>query len=118
MLNQLPIMMVKCLALTIIIEGIFALIIGIRDKTDLLFTALVNCLTNPVIVVSTFLTGYFLGSSVRMPLEYTLEALLIPVEGFVYYKTLKYRKINPFMVALILNAGSYFSGLIIGKYIF
>lgn len=48
-INDLPIIMLKCLIATIIIEIIVALIMGIRNKKDLLNIVLVNCLTNPLV---------------------------------------------------------------------
>ena len=49
-INDLPIIMVKCLLCTIIIEVIVGLIIGIRDKKYIINITLVNVLTNPVVV--------------------------------------------------------------------
>ena len=39
-----------------------------------------------------------------------LEVLTLFVEGFVYSKVLKYKKINPYLISLILNCSSYFLG--------
>lgn len=112
MLEKLPFYMAECLILTILIEGAAALILGYR-KTDLLFTVLVNIMTNPVVVVSTFLVGFFFGNKVRMPVEIAAEILVVIVEGFVYYKVMDRKKINPFLLSLILNGISYGMGFVI-----
>jgi len=112
MLEKLPFYMAECLILTILIEGAVALILGYR-KTDLLFTMLVNIMTNPVVVVSTFLVGFFFGNKVRTPVEITEEILVVIIEGFVYYKVMDRKKINPFLLSLILNGASYGMGFVI-----
>ena len=42
-----------------------------------------------------------------------MEIMVVIVEGFIYKKYLKYDKLNPFFVSLILNASSYFIGGVI-----
>ena len=51
-LNNLPLILVRCLLLTIIIELVVALILSVRDKKDILNIILVNVLTNPVVVMT------------------------------------------------------------------
>ena len=117
MLNKLPLIMLRCLLLTITIEGLAALICGVRAKRDLLMTCLANLMTNPVLVCATFLLGFFYGASIRMPVEIALELAVVIVEGFVYKDTLKYKKINPFLLSFILNAVSYSAGYLINPLI-
>lgn len=118
MLNDLPLTMVKCLLLTVLIEGAAAMILGVRDKTDLLFTLLVNALTNPPLVVLTFFVGFYYGNTVRMPVEIAAEISAVLIEGFIYHKVLDYKKINHFLLSLILNGISYASGFVLEKFIF
>jgi hypothetical protein len=47
-----------------------------------------------------------------------LELFAFLVEGFIYKQTLSFKKINPFILSLILNAVSYSSGLLINKIIY
>ena len=114
-LNDLPIVMVRSLLLTILIEGIIGLIIGIRDKKDLLNVALVNILTNPIVVSVPIFVMVFINFRYRYYTLYILEVLAFLTEGFIYSKVLKYKKINPYLVSLILNLGSYFIGEILNK---
>ena len=44
-----------------------------------------------------------------------LEILTVIVEGYTYKKVFEYKKINPFLVSLILNASSYLIGELINK---
>lgn len=115
MLQNLPLILVRCLLLTILIEGVTALILGVRSKKDLLNTVLVNLITNPVVVFSVFTVGYFFGNRVRMPLEYAEEIAVVLIEGLIYNKVMDYRKINPFLLSLILNGASYACGFIFNK---
>jgi len=112
-LNDLPKYMLICLLLTIVIEVIIGLIMGIRDKKDFLNVILVNMLTNPIV---TSVPTYFLFFNSPLVSNISLavlEVLTVIVEGFIYSKTLKYKKINPYLVALILNISSYLLGLVI-----
>ena len=49
-INELPMIMIRCLLLTIIIEIIVGLILGIRNKKDIINIILVNIVTNPIVV--------------------------------------------------------------------
>lgn len=110
MLQSLPVIMVRCLLLTILIEGLTALILGVRSKKDLVNTVLVNMITNPILVFSTFILGFYFGNRVKVPVEYGEEIAVVIIEGLIYNKVMDYRKINPFLLSLILNGVSYASG--------
>ena len=114
-IRDLPLIMVRCLVCTIIIELIIALICGIRDKKDIVNVILVNIMTNPIVVSLPILILLFYGRTMYKIVFYSLEVITVIAEGFVYFKTLKYKKINPFLLSLILNIGSYFIGEVINK---
>ncbi len=113
MLSDLPRQMVICLLLTILIEGLAALALGVRSRQGLAVVTLANIVTNPLLVCSVYITGYFCGNSVRMPLEYALEIAAVITEGIIYLKIPVHKKLNPFLLSLILNAVSYASGYVI-----
>lgn len=113
MINNLPVYMARSLAFTLITEICFALILGVRKKRDLLNVTLVNLMTNPLVVSISFSTGFLFGSKVRMICMAFLELSAFASEGLVYKKTLDYKKINPFLLSLLLNAASYLMGLVI-----
>lgn len=112
-LNDLPYIMLICLTFTIIIELIVALIIGIKDKHDILIIILVNIMTNPLV---TSIPTYFYieyNSNYRIISLIILEIFAFVSEGFIYNKLLNYNKKNPYIISLILNICSYTLGLII-----
>lgn len=107
--------MIKCLICTIIIEIVIGLIIGIKNKKDLLNILLVNILTNPLVVTIPIYVLVKYGYNYQIISLIILEVLTVIVEGYIYLKTLKYKKINPFIISLILNLSSYVIGEIINK---
>ena len=115
-INDLPLIMIKCLLCTIIIECIIGIIIGIRSKKDILNVILVNVITNPI-VVSLPIYVMIKTSSItnRIRTLLVLEILVVLLEGFIYSKVLKYKKHNPYFISLILNLGSYIIGEVINK---
>ena len=117
MLNDLPLILVRCLVLTLVFECGAALLLGVREKPDLITVALVNVMTNPPAVLCMFLTGFFLGRSVRIPVEILLEVLVVVAEGLIYKKLLKYDRIRPMLLSLILNGVSYGLGQIVNLFV-
>ena len=116
-IDELPIVMARCLFFTILIELIVALILKVRDKKDIINIILVNTMTNPLLVS---LTVYITYNRIfnRTLSVIVLKLLVVLIEGFTYKKVLKYKKINPFILSLILNASSYFIGEIINHFIY
>lgn len=112
-INNIPFILIECLLLTIIIELVLALILGVRDKKDILNIILVNVITNPIVVMSQILLYLKFGYKIEIIGLIILEILVVPVEGLIYKKVLKYKKINPILLSLILNAAS----LVIGGFI-
>lgn len=118
MLNYLPIYLANALLMTVIIEAAVALIIGIRKPKDLLNVALVNIFTNPIVVFGIFITGYIFGNDIRLIATVFLELFAFLAEALIYRKTLSTKRINPFLVSLILNATSFFAGEILNRLIY
>ncbi|MBR6360828.1 MAG: hypothetical protein IKS04_03460 [Clostridia bacterium] len=116
MIKNLPLTMAVCLLLTVLIETAAAAAIGIRKKRDFINVVLVNIITNPVLVALTGIMSFFYGHEVYLVIVFIGEIAVFVTEGLIYRKTLIYRKINPFLVSLILNGASYLSGLLIGHF--
>ena len=114
-LSDLPKIMVKCLLLTILIEVIIGVIIGIRNKKDIVNVILVNIMTNPLVVSIPIFIMMKYGMRYRFYALAILEIMAFASEGFVYSKVLDYKKINPYVVSLILNLGSYLIGEVINR---
>lgn len=116
-ITDLPKVMLICLVMTIVIECGIAIILGYRKK-DLLNVLLVNLLTNPIVSTLPVYFNYYHGLKARNICLYILEVLVLIVEGFIYAKVLKRKKINGFLLSLILNASSYFLGLLLNEIIY
>ena len=112
-LNDLPKIMIKCLVLTILVELVISLLIGIVKRRDLLNVILVNVVTNPLVVSLPILVMLMYGIRGRIITLIVLEILTFLFEGFVYSKVLDYKKLNPYIISLLLNLGSYLLGEVI-----
>ena len=109
--------MLICLILTIVVEVLVALILKVRNKLDLINIVLVNILTNPLLVSTTNLISINYGLKIGYIFLFIFELLAVFIEGLIYKKYLDYRKINPYVLSLILNVCSYLCGLTINLFI-
>lgn len=115
LITDLPWIMARCLIGTLIIEIIIGIIIGIRDKKDILNVGLVNVFTNPLVSSIPVLIYINCGYVPQIVSLVILEIFAFVSEGFIYSKVLKYKKINPYLISLILNLSSYIIGVIINN---
>ncbi len=103
------------LGLTLLLEGVIALVFKMRGRDALLFL-LVNLLTNPLVVYLNLLfCTLFPGASVffwQIPLEIAVFA----VEGLLYYKYSQSLRV-PWLFAGLANLFSYGTGLILNYFI-
>lgn len=113
----MPIVLVRCLLITIVVECGIAFILGYR-KRDLLNVLLVNILTNPLLNSLVIYVNVYYGLKYRNIVLYILEVIVLIVEGMIYQKYLEKRKINGYLLSLILNVSSYVIGLIINYIIY
>lgn len=116
-INELPLIMLICLSSTIVIELIMSLLLGIRNKKDILNVILVNIMTNPLVVSILMYITYnrLFNTTISIII---LEILVILTEGFTYKKVLTFDKINPYVLSLILNISSYFIGRLLNNIIY
>lgn len=114
-LNNLPFIMLKCLILTIIIEIVVAVFLKVKNKKDFLNIALVNILTNPIVVSVPVFFNIKYGVLERRIGLVVLEILTLIVEGTIYKKYINFKKINPYVLSLILNLSSYLIGELINN---
>ena len=117
LISDLPKVMIISLICTIIIECGLAFILRYRGK-DLLNVLLVNILTNPLLNSCIVAINVYYGIKARNISLYILEVLVVIVEGYIYQKYLNRKKINGYLLSLILNIASYGLGLIINKIIY
>ena len=112
-INNMALIMIRCLSLTIIIEGLLAFILGVRKKKDFLNIILVNIVTNPIVVTVPYLVYIVFNYNIYKYSIYVLEVLAFLIEGLIYLKVLDYKKISPFILSAILNLTSYGLGLLL-----
>lgn len=114
-IKDLPIYTLRSLIITIIIEVVVALIIGIKNKKYIINIILVNILTNPMVnSISVYFNFYYsiMAGDVSILI---LEILAFMIEAYIY-KLTKVSK-YPIKLSLILNISSYLIGLLI-NYLF
>lgn len=98
------------LGLTLLTEGVFALLWGLRGR-DLLLCALVNLLTNPPLVFCVLCWRRYGPGPGWLPVP-LLEALAVWLEGHFYARDGE-RIRRPWLLSLFANAFSYVSGLLL-----
>ncbi|HOP11472.1 MAG TPA: hypothetical protein PK629_08270 [Oscillospiraceae bacterium] len=98
------------LLLTLIFETGFFLLIGKRDKKDLLLLVMVNVVTNPLVVLLYWLT--VLRWEVNSVIIIPLEVFAVLTEG-CYYKKYGIKFKHPYLFSLAANAFSFGAGLLI-----
>lgn len=99
------------LLLTLIFEEGFALVWGLRGKRELGLVALVNCLTNPPVVLL-YYTATGLWHWNAIPVTLALEAAAVIVE-WRCYRAFSEQVKRPFLFALLINLFSYGAGCVI-----
>lgn len=107
--KQIILTLIVCLILTLVLEEITALIVGVRKGFDLTVILFSNLLTNPVVVFS----GMLLASFTNIPRPVyiiVLELAAFITEALIYRKLLFTKKPSPFILSLILNSVSFFAG--------
>lgn len=107
--KQIILTLIVCLILTLVLEEITALIVGVRKGFDLTVILFSNLLTNPVVVFS----GMLLASFTNIPRPVyiiVLELAAFITEALIYRKLLFTKKPSPFLLSLILNSVSFFAG--------
>ena len=107
--KQIILTLIVCLILTLVLEEVTALIVGVRKGFDLTVILFSNLLTNPVVVFS----GILLASFTNIPRPVyiiVLELAAFITEALIYRKLLFTKKPSPFLLSLILNSVSFFVG--------
>ena len=115
LINDLPKIMAICLGLTIIIEVLFAFIFKVRKLKDFINIILANILTNPFVVTIPIYVNFKFGEVSYYIILIILEILVVIIEGKLYKDYLDYKRINPYILSLILNILSYISGEILWR---
>lgn len=104
-----------CLVYTEASELAVAALLRVRTKKDFLVIGLINLATNPLVTYALTLIPFLGIYPYSMWILMGLEVFAVVTEGMVYrYSGMK----KPFLLSLVLNAVSYFSGLLIRLWMF
>ena len=96
---------------TLVLEAGFFLLVGKRERKDLLLTCMVNVLTNPVVVLAYWLTVLYTTWNAAIMIV-ILEMSAVFVEGYCYRQYGRCFK-HPYLFSLAANLFSFFSGFVI-----
>ena len=99
------------LTLTVAIEGITALLWGLRGRRELTLTVLVNCLTNPAAVLLRWVSLGLWHWSGPWPLL-ALEAAVVLAE-WRCYRAFSRKLRRPLLFSLTANAASFGAGCLL-----
>lgn len=106
-------LMAFCLGLTIIIETCLACFLGMHEGKDLLIVIIANCITNPAASSVPAVLAFFFGRSIYVFMLIIIETAVLFAEWIIFKSFLRYRRIRPFALSLILNAASFITGKIV-----
>jgi hypothetical protein len=114
-MNQsLAFALIVCLAATVLLETGFFLAIGKRGKKDLLLVALVNVITNPVVVLLYWTAAVYTDWNTLVVLI-PLELFAIVTEGY-YYKRYGRGFRRPYLFSIFANMFSYGIGALVQSF--
>jgi len=105
--------LVLSLVLTLVFEAGFFLLVGKRDKKDLLLLVMINMVTNPI-VVSLYWLALLYGNFGRVAILIPLELFAVLTEG-VYYKKYGRDFSRPYLFSAAANAFSFGAGELLQK---
>ena len=106
MLNVLLPALAVSLALTLLLEGLFGLIWGVKGKDDWKLVLLVNAVTNPIVVTLHYCVSSFWGFTLL------LELSAVAAEYLAYRRWGETTR-PAFLFSLCANCFSYFSGVLL-----
>ena len=99
------------LLLTLLFEELFALVWGVRGRRELGLVALVNCLTNPPVVLLYYTAaGFWRWNWVLVTVVLEISAVLVE---WLCYRAYSEQVKKPFLFALLSNLFSYGAGCVI-----
>ena len=101
----------KPLLLTLALECGFAYVLGLRKK-ELLLTALINIITNPILVYFSLLLMYYIGIEKGQIITYLLLEPLVVIGEYLLYRKYLPVKRNCLLLSVILNLISILGGLL------
>ena len=109
--------MLRAFLLTVALETLLALALGVRGKKNTAVVVLAQAVTNPPLVITLMLISMHFSFVFYCCCVAVLEIAAFLIEGAIYRSTLDYKKINPFLLSLILNVFSFSAGQVINHFV-
>jgi hypothetical protein len=106
----------EALILTIAVEILIALLLGLRRKTELTAVLLINLITNPALNFLLALNNQYRLIHQTTILTLCLEVLVVFIEWKLLVYALRLNNKKAFVLSLSMNAASFLAGLIIFSY--
>ncbi|MCM1184274.1 MAG: hypothetical protein NC337_12960 [Roseburia sp.] len=106
------------LALTVAIELAVAVLWGVRPLRGLVLVALVNLLTNPLVVLFWWLSGIYLPALPAIAVQLVLEAAATAAEAGIYCSFAgepQWRIRHPVLLSVTANLCAWLFGLARGR---
>ncbi len=97
------------LLLTVLIEGLVALLWGLRGKKSFFLVLLVNVLTNPAAVLVYWLYQVYAGEH-SLPVQVVIELIVVTVEAYIYRSFAeddRFQVPRPIRLAILANVFSW-----------
>ena len=116
-IEQLPLIMLRALALTVIIECAAAWLLGVRNRHDQIIVMLANLATNPVVVSAGAAVMVFWGYDKLLPCTLVMEVIAVAVEAAIYRRNIS-TGISPVMLSIVCNLTSYLLGELFNRVLF
>lgn len=122
-LNDLPLIMLRCLLCTELIECGAAFLLRRRTWREQRIILLVNLMTNPLAVILPVTAGIFFGRPANIVAIIVLELFAVFSEALVYRHFFQsegksLQKLPPLALSLILNFCSWSIGELLNRYLF
>ncbi len=109
-MDAILVRILTCLIYTEVLELSAAALCRVRKKQDFLVVALINLATNPIVTFVLTLIPFFRIYAYSGWILLGMELFAFVTEGCIY----RYSRLSrPFLLSAVLNAVSYFGGLVI-----
>ncbi len=111
---NISIQMLWNLSLTIIIELGIALLLGIKEKSDIFNLIVINCITNPILNYIMMIVTYLTSNNIIIYFLFSLfEVVVIYLEYRFYRKKILFKKLDLLVLSTVLNISSIILGFVI-----
>lgn len=126
MLFQVVSILIINILLTILFEGVIALIFGVRSRLNQAIIALINICSNLILntvlfISKTIANDFFLGNTTEflIVLMIVLELTAVFIEAFLYFKNVEPKKSYGFnlLMSFMMNLFSVGLGLLVYSFI-